>query len=109
MSEKKPMLSVEEALAAILANVAPLETEDAALTACYGRTLARDIAARRTQPPSALSAMDGYALRAADAARPLRVIGEFGGGKRFWRDLRPRARPCGFSPARLSPKAPTPC
>ncbi len=83
MSDKKPMLAVEEALAAILANVSPLETEDAPLAACYGRTLARDIAARRTQPPSALSAMDGYALRAADAARPLRVIGESAAGKGF--------------------------
>ncbi|WP_298351436.1 gephyrin-like molybdotransferase Glp [Rhodoblastus sp.] len=83
MSEKKPMLSVEEALAAILVNVAPLETEDAPLAVCYGRTLARDIPARRTQPPCALSAMDGYALRAADAAGPLRIIGESAAGKGF--------------------------
>ena len=35
-----------------------------------GRVLARDLAALRTQPPFANSAMDGYALRAADAAQP---------------------------------------
>ncbi len=83
MSDQKPMLSVADALAAILAGAAPLETEDAPLAACYGRTLARDILARRTQPPGALSAMDGYALRAADAAGPLQVIGESSAGHGF--------------------------
>ena len=42
--------------------------------------LARDLKALRTQPPFANSAMDGYALRAADAASAparLTVIGEF--------------------------------
>lgn len=85
MSEKKPPLSVPEALAAILANVAgPLPAEDVPLAACFGRTLARDILALRTQPNCALSAMDGYALRAADAAAgPLRVIGESSAGHGF--------------------------
>jgi molybdopterin molybdotransferase len=83
MSDQKPMLSVEDALAAILAGVAPLETEDVPLAACFGRTLACDIVARRTQPPSALSAMDGYALRAAAAAGPLRIIGESAAGSGF--------------------------
>lgn len=83
MSDKKPMLSVEDALAAILADAAPLETEELPLAACYGRTLARDITARRTQPPAALSAMDGYALRAADAGAPLKVIGKSSAGRGF--------------------------
>ena len=42
--------------------------EMVALDAAYHRVLARDVAARRTQPPQAMSAMDGYAVRAADAA-----------------------------------------
>ncbi len=83
MSDKKPMLSVEDALAAILAGVAPLESEDVPLAACFGRTLAHDIVARRTQPPSALSAMDGYALRAADATARLRIVGEAAAGSGF--------------------------
>ncbi|MCI4679548.1 molybdopterin molybdotransferase MoeA [Rhodoblastus acidophilus] len=90
MSEKKPPLSVEEALAAILAGVAPLEIEDTPLALCFGRTLARDVAARRTQPPKPLSAMDGYALRAEDAAKgPLKVIGESAAGRGFERRCDP--------------------
>jgi molybdopterin molybdotransferase len=48
--------------------------------------LARDVAARRTQPPQAMSAMDGYAVRAADAsnvAARLKVIGEVAAGRPF--------------------------
>ncbi len=85
MTEKKPPLSVDDALAAILATVEePLGVEDVPLAQCFGRTLARDVVARRTQPPKPLSAMDGYALRAADAAKgPLKVIGESSAGSGF--------------------------
>ena len=47
----------------------PCAVETSPLAQAFGRTLAKDIIALRTQPPKALSAMDGYALRAADAAR----------------------------------------
>ncbi len=83
---KEPMLSVEEALARVLAAAMPVETEEVALMEAFGRTLAEPIAAGRTQPPFANSAMDGYALRAADAAAPgarLRVIGESAAGRGF--------------------------
>ena len=85
MTEKKPLLTVEEALSAILRDApGPMGVEDVSLAYCFGRTLARDLAARRTQPPKALSAMDGYALRAADAALgPLRVVGESSAGRGF--------------------------
>jgi molybdopterin molybdotransferase len=83
MTEKKPPLSVEQALAAILANTAPLDVEDVPLAQAFGRTLARDLQAKRTQPPKALSAMDGYALRAAEAGQTLRVIGESSAGHGF--------------------------
>ena len=64
-----PLMPVEEALARVLASVAaPLDEEAVALAEAFGRTLARDVVARRVQPPFANSAMDGYALRAADAA-----------------------------------------
>ena len=83
MTEKKPPLSVDEALAAILAAAqGPLAIEDTPLGQSFGRTLAADIIARRTQPPKPLSAMDGYALRAEDAG-PLRVIGESSAGNGF--------------------------
>src|SRR5262249_59270137 len=57
-----------------------------AVAEAHGRVLANDLAALRTQPPDALSAMDGYAVRAADvAAAPtqLRVIGEVAAGRPF--------------------------
>jgi molybdopterin molybdotransferase len=81
------MITVEEALARVLASAAtPLGEERVALEAAHGRVLARDLAALRTQPPFANSAMDGYALRAADAAQPtatLTVIGESAAGRAF--------------------------
>ena len=65
------LISVEEALARVLASARePLGEESVALGDALGRTLARDVRALRTQPPFANSAMDGYALRAADAAQP---------------------------------------
>jgi len=83
MTDKKPLLSVEDALAAILAGARPLGAEDVPLAEAFGRTLARDLVARRTQPPKPLSAMDGYALRAEDVGKPLTVIGESSAGAGF--------------------------
>ncbi len=81
------LISVEEALARVLASAgAPLGEEQVALEEAFGRVLARDVAALRTQPPFVNSAMDGYALRAADTARTpasLRVIGEAAAGRAF--------------------------
>jgi molybdopterin molybdotransferase len=83
MTEKKPLHSVDDALAAILADAHPLGAENVALTDAFGRTLARDLLALRTQPPKPLSAMDGYALCAEDAGKPLNVIGESSAGAGF--------------------------
>ena len=62
------LMPVADALSAILGNAGPLPEEMVALDAAHHRVLARDVAARRTQPPEAMSAMDGYAVRSADAA-----------------------------------------
>jgi molybdopterin molybdotransferase len=81
------LLPVEEALRRILAGVArPVEAETVPLRAGHGRTLAEDLAALRTQPPFAASAMDGYAVRAADIVdvpARLRVIGRSVAGAGF--------------------------
>ena len=85
-------MPVADALAAILHDSAPLDEEMAALDAAHHRTLSRDVAARRTQPPQAMSAMDGYAVRAADAAAVntrLKVIGEVAAGRPFDRTIGP--------------------
>ncbi|MCC6469318.1 MAG: molybdopterin molybdotransferase MoeA [Alphaproteobacteria bacterium] len=86
------MISVEEARQRVLAGVAPLSAEQVAVSQALGRVLAEDIVARVTQPPIAVSAMDGYAVRAADvAAVPavLAVVGHVPAGGAFDRRLGP--------------------
>jgi molybdopterin molybdotransferase len=69
-----------------LADAAALPTEAVPLNDAYGRTLAADLTALRTQPPAAVSAMDGYAVRAEDVAQApvtLTLIGEVAAGHPF--------------------------
>ncbi|MGC5352337.1 molybdopterin molybdotransferase MoeA, partial [Klebsiella pneumoniae] len=64
----------------------PTGAETVTLAEAAGRTLAADVAAARTQPPFPASAMDGYAVRSADAGRVdavLRVIGTSAAGHGF--------------------------
>lgn len=80
------MLSVEQALEHILDAMAPLPGEQIGVAASLGRVLAEDIVAQRTQPPAAVSAMDGYAVRAADVQNvpaTLKLIGEAPAGNAF--------------------------
>jgi molybdopterin molybdotransferase len=80
------LLSVADALARVLDGVTPLPREDAPLTDAAGRVLADNVVALRTQPPADLSAMDGYAVRAADVAKApvtLRLVGEVAAGHPF--------------------------
>jgi molybdopterin molybdotransferase len=84
------LMPVADALAAVLAEAEPLPEELVALDAAFHRVLARDLIALRTQPPEAMSAMDGYAVRAADANTPgarLKVIGEVAAGRPFERTI----------------------
>ena len=86
------LMTVADALAAILSGAEPLNEEMVALDAAFHRVLACDVAAKRTQPPQAMSAMDGYAVRVADASRVnarLKVIGEVAAGRPFDRKLGP--------------------
>ncbi len=62
------LLPVEEALQRILAALVPLPAELVPVSQALGRVTAEPIRARRTQPPVAVSAMDGYAVRATDVA-----------------------------------------
>ncbi|HEY0526576.1 MAG TPA: gephyrin-like molybdotransferase Glp [Stellaceae bacterium] len=80
------MMSVEEALARLLAPLQALSAETVALPQALGRVLAEDVVARRTQPPFPASAMDGYAVRAADVATVparLAVIGSVPAGSAY--------------------------
>lgn len=80
------MISVAEALSRMVAGLTPLAEEAVPVTQGCGRVLARDLAALLTQPPFPASAMDGYAVRAADVQNlpaALRLIGESAAGHPF--------------------------
>lgn len=81
------LIPVAEALGRVLASIpAPVEAETVPLARAAGRTLAADVAASRTQPPFPASAMDGYAVRFADASvvgASLRLIGTSAAGHGF--------------------------
>ncbi len=78
------LISVAEALARVIEGVDALPAEHVPLSEAEGRVLAEDLAARRTQPPQDVSAMDGYAVRAADVATApatLTLVGEVAAGR----------------------------
>jgi molybdopterin molybdotransferase len=86
------MLAVEEALERIVGGLVPLPPEWVHLGAAHGRVLAKDLVASRDQPPHAISAMDGYAVRAADLAgghATLRLVGTAPAGGAFEAALGP--------------------
>jgi molybdopterin molybdotransferase len=87
----RALLPVDEALARVLDGVAPLGAEAAGLADALGRVLATAPHARRSQPPFAGSAMDGYAVRGIDAVvgAELRLIGESAAGHAFAGTLGP--------------------
>jgi molybdopterin molybdotransferase len=79
-------MPVEEALARVLEDADALPTEFVAVANAHKRVLASDLAARRTQPPADMSSMDGYAVRAEDAATVparLNLVGEVAAGRVF--------------------------
>lgn len=82
----KPMLSVEEACARVLAGLGLAKSETIPLEEGHGRVLGEGVAARITQPPFDASAMDGYAVRASDLNEipcDLKVIGDAAAGHPF--------------------------
>jgi molybdopterin molybdotransferase len=86
------LLPVAEALARVLEAAEPLPVERVPLAEAEGRVLAEDVAARRTQPPDDVSAMDGYAVRAEDVGSVparLKLIGEVAAGRPFDGAVRP--------------------
>jgi molybdopterin molybdotransferase len=87
VSELYPMLSVEAAAELLLSYFRVLEPETVPVLDSLGRVLAEDVHADHDIPPHANTAMDGYALLAADTAgasaetpRRLRIIGDLAAG-----------------------------
>src|SRR6516225_12019382 len=82
----RPLMPVAEALDRVLAQAHPLPGIAVPLSEALGCVLTEDLTALRTQPAAAVSAMDGYAVRAADVARApvtLKLIGEVAAGHPF--------------------------
>ena len=86
------MISVEQAIETMLARVSPTGAETVDLLQAVGRVLAEDVRAAEDLPTFARSGVDGYAIRAVDAAAPgarLRLVGEYRAGSRPGRPLDP--------------------
>ncbi len=82
----KSALTVDEALASILADTEPTPGEEVGLLEASNRTLAEPLTAQLTQPPFDASAMDGYAVRKDDVTNlpaTLDVIGDSAAGHPF--------------------------
>src|SRR5215472_2404273 len=80
------MISVDEAVHRISSAFSVLDSESVPIGAAAGRVVVGDISARQSQPPAPVSSMDGYALRAADAATPgtsLCIVGSAPAGHPF--------------------------
>jgi molybdopterin molybdotransferase len=77
------LLPADEARVRMLAEIAALPAETVVLAQSIGRVLAEDVGAVRDQPPFAASAMDGWAVRAADCPGTLRIVGESAAGHGF--------------------------
>ena len=78
-----PLIDADEAASLVLERTPVLGTERVTLEHAAGRVLAEDVAATGPLPAFPSSAVDGYALRAADAGTTLRVLGESAAGRPF--------------------------
>ncbi len=86
------LMPVDEARTRILDGVKPLASETISLGKALGRVLAKDVSAKRDQPPFAASAMDGYAVRFDDVATlptSLKIFGASNAGHAFKGAVKP--------------------
>ena len=84
-----PLIDADAAAALVLEHTPVLGMERVALAHCTGRVLAEDLVAQAPLPAFPSSAVDGYAVRAADAGKQLRVAGESAAGRPFHGRLTP--------------------
>ncbi|MBW8742045.1 MAG: molybdopterin molybdenumtransferase MoeA, partial [Acidobacteria bacterium] len=75
------LLTLEEAQRRVLERSRPLPAERVPIASAGGRVSAHDVAAEVDLPPFASSAMDGFAVRAADLPGTLRIGGESAAGR----------------------------
>jgi molybdopterin molybdotransferase len=84
-----PLLSIDDALARVLARARPLGPERVAVTGAAGRVLAEDVVSRVDLPPFRNSAMDGFAVRSADTPGRMPVVFRIAAGVPAERPLAP--------------------
>jgi molybdopterin molybdotransferase len=84
-----PLLDADAAALLVLERTPVLRAERVPLIDCYGRVLAEDVVAPAPLPAFPSSAVDGFAVRAADGGKALRVAGESAAGRPSERDLEP--------------------
>lgn len=89
MTARTPPLPLADAQARLLALAPALAIESRAVTEAAGCYLAEPLTARRDQPAAPLSAMDGFAMRAADLPGPWRLVGKSAAGHPFAGELGP--------------------
>ena len=103
------LIPVQEALTRIVGSVAePVGSEEVRIEDAAARTLAGDLAALRTQPPFAASAMDGYAVQAADLGivpARLTIVGRSVAGQGFGGEVAPGEAVRIFTGAPIPPGA----
>jgi molybdopterin molybdotransferase len=78
-----PLIDADEAAAIVLDHTHVLGVERVRLADSAGRVLAEDLVGESPLPAFPSSAVDGYAVRAADAGKTLRVLGESAAGRPF--------------------------
>ncbi len=78
-----PLIDADAAALLVLEHTPVLGMERVQLADAIGRVLAEDLVASGPLPAFPSSAVDGYAVRAADAGRELRVLGESAAGRPF--------------------------
>jgi molybdopterin molybdotransferase len=83
------LLTLEEAQERVLERARPLPPERVPIAEAGGRVTAEEVRARVDLPPFASSAMDGFAVRAADLPGTLRLVGESAAGRPFDGQLEP--------------------
>jgi molybdopterin molybdotransferase len=83
------LLTLEEAQERVLAFARPLPAELVPIGEANGRVAAEHVRAQVDLPPFASSAMDGFAVRAADLPGALQIVGESAAGQPFAGQLEP--------------------
>ena len=77
------MITFEEAIETVLKNAKPLPAAQVRIEEAVGRVLLEEVRSGMDMPPFNKSAVDGYAVRSAEAARPLRNVGLIQAGDIF--------------------------